>query len=291
MSELLKMVQKYSGEHRKKLIKVCEPLLDLGINFFWFQFHTKDGHFCCIGNNPDLIYTYIDERMHHHTPFYIEPDFIQEGLYIANEVKNQNFQKNWENIERKFQTKHRISITKRNPQYCSEYGFSTSTKTENSTSLLINQIPLLNKFINYFESSMSKTLHSMFLQPVNIKNEVKISNRKENSSFPYQLDNEKKIKFLEKLDNSEVLKNKFLNLKFTKREIEILHYYSKGLSAREVGEYLNLSRRTVENYISNIKDMFLCNTKSELFNRLDLLHKSNLYPEIFSERGFLLKHL
>ena len=43
------------------------------------------------------------------------------------------------------------------------------------------------------------------------------------------------------------------NVYYSHREIQILHYSSKGRTAREIASILCLSKRTIENYLGRIK--------------------------------------
>lgn len=51
---------------------------------------------------------------------------------------------------------------------------------------------------------------------------------------------------------------------FTKREEQCLYYSVRGKSAREIGVVLNLSRRTVEQYLENVKFKMGVRTRSEM---------------------------
>jgi DNA-binding CsgD family transcriptional regulator len=53
---------------------------------------------------------------------------------------------------------------------------------------------------------------------------------------------------------------------FTKREIECLQCLIDGMSAKETGNSLFLSPRTVETYLNNIKEKMQCRTKRRLVN-------------------------
>lgn len=61
---------------------------------------------------------------------------------------------------------------------------------------------------------------------------------------------------------------------FSKRELEIVRILVRGKTAKEVALNLQLSKRTVEHYIENIKDKMGATNKSELiemlFNSLDV---------------------
>lgn len=69
-------------------------------------------------------------------------------------------------------------------------------------------------------------------------------------------------------------------VKFTPREIDILACILAGRSAKTIGVRLTLSRRTVENYIQNIKDKLKCNSQE---NIRDFLEKAD-------EIEFLRRH-
>ncbi len=57
------------------------------------------------------------------------------------------------------------------------------------------------------------------------------------------------------------------SLPFSTRETEVLKQMILGKTAREIGETFGLSRRTVENYINNIKIKSNCGSKSQLISK------------------------
>lgn len=54
------------------------------------------------------------------------------------------------------------------------------------------------------------------------------------------------------------------NISMTKRERECLLYLSQGKSAKEIARLLNLSWRTIEYYIENMKKKWGCTKRTEL---------------------------
>ena len=61
---------------------------------------------------------------------------------------------------------------------------------------------------------------------------------------------------------------KLSNKCVSKREKECLYYLIRGMTAKEIGRALNLSPRTIEFYIENMKKKFSCH------NRIDLIAKA-----------------
>lgn len=58
--------------------------------------------------------------------------------------------------------------------------------------------------------------------------------------------------------------NPFEKFNLSKREEECLYFLIRGKSSKEIGRILNLSPRTVEHYIDNIKGKFGCDSKRNL---------------------------
>jgi DNA-binding CsgD family transcriptional regulator len=52
--------------------------------------------------------------------------------------------------------------------------------------------------------------------------------------------------------------------KITQREKDCISYLLKGLSNKEMARKLNISNRTVDTHVNNLKDKFLCRNKLEL---------------------------
>jgi DNA-binding CsgD family transcriptional regulator len=63
------------------------------------------------------------------------------------------------------------------------------------------------------------------------------------------------------------LSDNYPGLNLTRREIECLFFTLRGKSAHEIGQIIHVSRRTVEDYIRNIKTKMGCASKSELIEK------------------------
>jgi DNA-binding NarL/FixJ family response regulator len=50
----------------------------------------------------------------------------------------------------------------------------------------------------------------------------------------------------------------------SERESELIFYFMRGFSNKEIASYMSLSPRTVETYLERIKSKFNCNTRSKL---------------------------
>jgi DNA-binding CsgD family transcriptional regulator len=64
------------------------------------------------------------------------------------------------------------------------------------------------------------------------------------------------------------------NLDLSNKEASCLHFYLQGMNAREIGEKIFISTRTVEDYIKRIKQKLLVSSRSELYLAME---KVNLW--------------
>lgn len=68
-----------------------------------------------------------------------------------------------------------------------------------------------------------------------------------------------------------LLKRQKQDYQLSKRQLDCLYYYAKGMTMKQIAEHLSLSSRTVEHYIEAIKTKFNCTTRVELIAKADAL--------------------
>jgi DNA-binding CsgD family transcriptional regulator len=85
---------------------------------------------------------------------------------------------------------------------------------------------------------------------------------------PYELSQKSKHEFLQRL-NLKVIEQ---GLRLSEIEKDCLYYYFHGFSAKETAAEMQISPRTVETYLANIKERLACSTKREL--------RKKLFPEL-----------
>ena len=81
----------------------------------------------------------------------------------------------------------------------------------------------------------------------------------------------------------------YLDIRLSERQSTCLFFWLRGKSAREIGGLLNLSVRTVEGYIEQIKNKLHCFTKSQLIEKAIHLGYLNVIPESVLGTLHLLK--
>lgn len=275
-SSLQKMLDSYSGRHQNKIKKTCEPFFKaFGLNHFFHQSISHEGLFYGMGTNPDFMHYYVDQNMHESNPFIVESQKVNSGVYSFNSANSNDFQSTLSLAKQKYNISHTLLIVENDRYSCHQYGFGISPECVASESLLINELPLIKIFINYFNQEMASVLNDLKTDP------VKIEKRKDhvrNTLPDTQLGDLQRKDLLAKL---KIPKHLLSLPKLSKREMDCLKLYLKGKSSSEIGEDLELNKRTVEFYIENIKNKLSRYKKSELIALLHQMRSFGLYKELF----------
>lgn len=274
MSSLYDMVEK-SGKHQRNLLKICEPLfMTFGINYFVHQSVSKDGHFNFVGTFPDFLHHYCNEKMYICNPFITRFDQLKSGIYLYDSVNDNNFQKTMDLAKEKYDLHHSIVIIEKDQNRCREWVFGVPKGRNHVQSLLINQQPLLKRFNQFFDEEMGSLIKETEKNPFDLVANCSFNAQKTKVAPEIQLEHFKRINFL---SNIKVPKSMLSNPKLSKREIECLKCYVKGMSATEIADELLLSSRTIESYIENIKNKLSCYKKSELIHKLHYMEELGLF--------------
>ena len=69
-------------------------------------------------------------------------------------------------------------------------------------------------------------------------------------------------------DDNVLAKLKAKKIHLSQRELQVLSYLFRGKSARETGEILHLSQRTIEFYLNALKSKLNCRKKSDLIDEI-----------------------
>lgn len=78
---------------------------------------------------------------------------------------------------------------------------------------------------------------------------------------------------------SFIIEDNYPELSLSERETECFFYLLRGHSAKAVGTKLNLSVRTIESYLENIKNKLSCSSKTELIEKAYSLGYLHIIPK------------
>jgi|GEM_PF-1117427 len=264
----------YTKSVQRLFDQICKPLKELSIDFFSYMRIFKNGQYLLISNNPDLNYLYLG-TIKSAGEFWTHK-ISNDNMSTTNEEKSNffiyspiinNFDKNKDpvvHLTYDLGIKRGISTYKSEDDYSIEnYAFCTREVTDPSLELYLNNYQLLDRFIRYFKDKSQDMIDTSDKRKLAYYNhDFDLHNRS------YQQKTEMKVrKFLEMTRcRYTSISTKKGNVIPTIRELECINYMLKGYSMKQVANILDLSPRTVEAYIQNIKQKTGCTSKSDLLS-------------------------
>lgn len=127
-------------------------------------------------------------------------------------------------------------------------------------------LPATNKMIQISGLAVYKFQDNKIIHQKNLFDIVAIAEQLEWSQMPLLLPSsaeKRRGKHQELLKILQFFHKSKISL--TKREVEVLSFWVNGCSAKEIGNFFNLSYRTVQTYIANIMAKLECYSRSSLF--------------------------
>jgi DNA-binding CsgD family transcriptional regulator len=239
------------------------PLFDaFGMSHFSYFFVTPEGHSACLGTNPEWMEFYLYNDLFLHNPFLRSPHLIPEGVFFTQSIKHPGYRESKKHAKN-FGIEDSLLLTFKEKGILQGFSFGLSKHDKNYT-LFTNEVPLLKRFCKEFEKRAERSLQE--LEPVDVRQFIGNAFYKKQDWF--SLDENKRKNLLVRLN--------FKVPDLSPREKEALSLYLQGETARSIAKRLNLSSRTVESYLENIKNKLNCYQKTELLKRAQELQDYGL---------------
>lgn len=268
--------------------QICQPLKEIGIQMFCYHKVFHDGTEIMLSNHSAWAEHYYKEAYLIHTTELNSIDFFSGFNYVL--WPSENLVNILSQVRSICNIHHGISLISNGSHYTEGFGFATNLNTSFGVNLLLHNIDLLARFSLYFKNiafdiikkcNGSKILHpetNRILPVKNILNEQMdywekfIANTPIQEQEKFDIQQNKKIFELKINTNTE---SSFNNFNLSKRESQCVNLLLRGQTIKMVGESLNLSPRTVEHYMENIKAKFRVNSKAALIEKIIYLNKMN----------------
>jgi LuxR family transcriptional regulator len=278
IERILSGTRKY-GKKIQKLIEPAVQYFGVGSLTYIEQFYDESNTFINLSSNIPWIEHCMEHEYFKGDPHMVHPDNLGSGsAFWYSGKKNYETAPDYDSeivsTLRKFNTHSAYSIIKKDKDSLKVFSFGIPKEATNFESKLCSNIPIMNKFVNYFASELAS---------------VRIDQEKYNASLhelkgdkflsqggvvkPVDKTKQNRISFLRKIG---VLKSCYQNINLSKREVEIINLFLEGMSAKATAEQLVISRRTVESHFENIKAKLKVTLKSELFKVVKLLKEFEL---------------
>lgn len=252
---------------------ICAPLQNLGIPYFIYQRLYHDGSYIGFSNNFEYSKRYLQEVTDVGEMFLSKINsnkslitssrkdflFFSPNIDLVDQKKDQCL-----HLLRHFNMWNLlITFRIKNLDYIEIFGFMTAIDQENPEKLYLENIQLLEHYIDYV-ISISKFL---------IEDLCKGQRAYLEKTYNFASKSEEEKTDIKTKAFLEATRIRYEGIKCrngiivpTQREIQCLEYMLLGHSMKSVANLLDLSPRTVENYFSNIKLKTGYTSKSELLS-------------------------
>lgn len=226
---------------------ICKPLfVSTGINYFIFARFYDDGSHMALPSNADWHAYFWQQGYQKSSPVRLVPGchlwHAEHALSKASQ-EAKNF-----NIDNKFE------IVERREDYYDVFGFGSETGNRKVIDYYLNNRAYLKKFSFYFkEKANSLIKHSE--HPSNRLMIHELINRDQN--FP--------ANNMNKHLNMRLVR--FPSFALSSKELQCLLLTLRGRTASESSSILNISSKTVESYLGQVKKKLNCHRRSALFDK------------------------
>ena len=147
-----------------------------------------------------------------------------------------------------FNHDHGIAIIKRNNDYIETLSIAADANKMQFSDTLIRELEFIGNFYNLVLSEKENIFENIKIDSILVPKEM-----------------------------LKAPENKTCSLKLTPREKQVLLLSADGNTAQQMAKTLNLSRRTIETYLQNLREKYNCKNKAEL---MKLFFSQTLRSEI-----------
>jgi DNA-binding CsgD family transcriptional regulator len=274
MDHVLKTLDFYKSSYYNKFCRLAAPLKSIGVDFFCYTCMSAEGLFYQMSNHPPLAEYYFGYELYKANPCILNPDNFYDGqITIPLALPDDKFIGTVNDVETKFGiSSNFITFHKKTKKKTFWLAFSSGNIEISPIALYLNYPEVFHRYIDYFSKTWEEYQPKMESFYVDMSSLLIIS-RKAVHKIGI-LENHLREQFFRKIGYLNEIN--FSVNDFTKRELDCIDSLLQGNTVFITVNNLDLSERTVQHYIENIKNKVGCKTKAELLNCLTELRKMSL---------------
>ena len=232
---------------------LCKPLNNIGIDYFSYTRVYKDGARIYLSSEPKSIEYNLIRKNCVNSGNEMHPDnYRANQIIVWSALPNQQY---YQDAALQIGANNGIYLFGvKNDAYCESFGVATSTHNETILNNYFNNLELLRRFSEYFKQEASEMINKVSQDKI---------------ILPFNTDQIINSCDADELD--QILASNTRLPKLTKRQKDCAHLLMQGMSAKMIANELNISFRTVELYLRDMKYRLQCSNKTELIIKLTRL--------------------
>lgn len=251
------MIDALSCKHRAKTQRLVSLLQNYGISYFCLQTVSNEGKWSLIDNRPDWQEHSADSQFYLHDPSVGHPKFYRNGIVYTATHDEQIWQNRvLKDAKNLFNLTHGLVIIDKTHTGVEFSFFASDADNHQVINTYINHTQVLKKFIQYFKQEMVKPICEMqdiYVDLLTVKKDFfdideNLFHTPPEPEMPLALDTPS------------------TDITITKRENECLRYTLRGMTAKEIARMLQISHRTVEIHLHNIRKKYGLSSKRQFIS-------------------------
>ena len=250
MDEIEQFIHLNNRKFLSKKKHLFAPLALLNLKTFGCVRLNSDGRFAHLSNDLEAVQKWYHYKQHLLFPYLKDPRLLRTGYAFAESTD----QKHKDFFIRTHKVDRGLVIIQVEESQMNGFIFFPQEGQFEAESLFSN-LEMILKFSRYFLQEADCEMERIMAQQFDLKKDKGESFSRDDAHHPLSRSNQKVNHFL-----------KAISL-LTPREQQCLDLLKQGRSAQSTAAILEISRRTVEHHIDNIKMKFKCNSKWELLNK------------------------
>lgn len=262
-----------SSHHIKELFN---PLLNsIDISYFnYIKIHNKDCSRELLTNNPDWIHHFYKNALFSSLGTIDVEHLLPKGYFLWSELNDKDpiylQGRDFFNID------NGISFIIKRADVTYLYIFAANQNKHQINNFYTGNIDLLQRFIHFFNDKAQPLIKEASRNRIYLPNKQLIDTNRINNIF---LNHNLRERFIEQTQiDRYFLLNESDNLYLTKKQAQCAYLLVSGYTAKYIAKEMNLSFRTIEGYIYEIKNKLQQSLKQKLSKQqlIQILKYSNL---------------
>ncbi|MBT4879449.1 MAG: helix-turn-helix transcriptional regulator [Alphaproteobacteria bacterium] len=270
---------RYTVNSAKTVEEVCEPLFEnFNISYFSYVKFLPDNKYLYLGTDEEWLQCYFKNFDYSNKVHQEVQDAFEGKSFYSLRIGNQKSIKEpvlnamyehdiWNAIN--LYTSHESEVEK----FC----FASNREDVDNMNFYLNNLDVLKRFIVYFKNSCDSLIDASDESKLAL-----VQNREPCIIGKQAPKNPNNSQLLEKTK----LKKYSFNVEcqptiLSAQEFQCLQYFTRGKTMKEIGIILNISHRTVESYINNIRRKIGYKSRSELAT----IFAKNVGPSLLKASG------
>ena len=239
---------------------ICKPLAEhFGVTFFGFVRAFNDNSRLHLTNHIGSAEYFYDNYHRYRQQSTVQTDSnFSSGHFLCNNLP-ENEKLIYDDVRNYFDLDHILMIIEENIDYRDFYFIGTDSSNYKIVSLYLSHLDLIYRFIDYFKETAKNLIvesheHKLILPDYTIT-----------EAGGFNFSHEKIAAFNQSI--SLPFSHMVDGVQLTKRQADCLFYLTRGMTSKQIAKQLQLSPKTIEHYLINVKAKLDCNNRAELITK------------------------